>query len=66
MTVLRDIRGSVAAKLLWAFALISVALALLISGVEVLRERDQAVAARQREARSTVEANIDTLSLALW
>src|ERR1051326_6699068 len=49
--------GSVAAKLLVAFATISIVLALLISGLEVLQER---------EAQGAVLANIDTLSLALW
>jgi hypothetical protein len=57
---------SLATKLLVAFAGISIVLALLISGLEVLQERDAAIAARKREAQGTVTANIDTLSLALW
>ena len=58
--------GSVAAKLLVAFATISIVLALLISGLEVLQERDATILERQREAQGAVLANIDTLSLALW
>ena len=58
--------GSVAAKLLVAFAAISIVLALAISGLEVLQERDTTILTRQREAQGTVTANINTLSLALW
>jgi len=57
---------SLAAKLLVAFAGISIVLALLISGLEILQERDTTISARQREAQGTVTANIDTLSLAVW
>ena len=60
------ISGSVAAKLLVAFAAISIVFALLVSGLEILQERDAAIQERQREAQGTVSANIDTLALALW
>src|SRR5215468_2229009 len=66
MAIIDRIRGSLAAKLLLITAGVSVLLALVISAVDILQERQAGIDDDQRGARAAVMANLDTIALAVW
>jgi signal transduction histidine kinase/ActR/RegA family two-component response regulator len=66
MAITDRIRGSLAAKLLLITAGVSILLALIISAVDILQERQAGIDDDQRGARAAVMANLDTIALAVW
>lgn len=58
--------GSLTAKVIWSIIVASSALLLVVSSIEILRERQALIEQETRQAEAAVSADLDALALAVW